>query len=87
MKKCIDLDTIHSKITFDEWKNKIKVWKESTLTSPSGFHLTHSHALISPHDIPPDHNNYNALETQHQELIEWQVHLLNTALTNAYSFR
>ena len=87
MKKHTDLDTIWSKITIDEWKNKIKVWKESTSTSPSGFHLTHSHALIAPHDIPPDHNDYDALETQHQELIVWQVHTLNTALTNAYSFR
>ena len=57
MKKRTDLDTIQSKITIDEWKNKIKVWKESPSTSPSGFHLTHSHALITPHDIPPDHNN------------------------------
>ena len=87
MKKHTDLDTIWSKITIDEWKYKIKVWKESTSTSPSGFHLTHSHALIAPHDIPPDHNDYDALETQHQELIVWQVHTLNTALTNAYSFR
>ena len=66
MKKCTDLDTIRSTITIDEWKNKIKAWKESTSTSPSGFRLTHSHC---------------------QELMEWQVHLLNTALTNAYSFR
>ena len=87
MKKHTDLETIQSKITIDEWKNKTKAWKESTLTSPSGFHLTHSHALIAPHDIPPDHNDNDALETQCQELIARQVPLLNTALTNAYSFR
>ena len=58
-------------------RKKIKVWKESTSTSPSRLHLTHSHALISPHDIPPDHNDYDALETQYQEIIEWQVHLCN----------
>ena len=58
------------------------------MTSPSGFHLTHSHTLITPHNIPPDHNDYDdALETQRQELIAWQGHLLNTVLTNAYSFR
>ena len=87
MKKHTDLEAIRSKITIDEWENKIKAWKESTSTSPSGFHLTHSHALIAPHDIPPDQNDNDALETQWQELIARQVHLLNTALTHAYSFR
>ena len=88
MKKQTDLHTIWSTIIINEWKNKIKVWKESTSTSPSRFHLMHSHALISPHDLPPDHNDYDdALETQCQETIEWQVCLLNTALTNAYSFK
>ena len=47
----------------------------------------HSRALISPHDIPPDHNDYDALETQRQEIIKWQVCLLNTALTILYSFK
>ena len=46
----------------------------------------HSRALISPHDIPPNHNDYDAIEQQQQEIIEWQVCLLNTALTNTYSF-
>ena len=87
MKKQTDLDTILSTITINEWKKKIKVWKESTSTSPSGFHLMHSCALIFSHDIPPHHNDYDAIEQQHQEIIEWQVHLLNTALTNAYSFK
>ena len=86
MKKQTDLNTIWSTITIDEWKNKIKVWKESTTTSPAGFQLTHSCSLIAPHDIPPDHNDYDALETQHQEIIEWLLHLLNPALTNTYSF-
>ena len=62
--KPTDLDTIRSTITIDEWNNKIKVWKESTLTSPSGFHLTHSRALISPHNIPPDHQDYDTIEQQ-----------------------
>ena len=44
-------------------------------------------ALIFPHDIPPHHNDYNAIEQQHQEIIEWQVHLLNSVLANTYSFK
>ena len=47
MKKKTALDTIWSTITIDEWKNKIKVYKESTSTSPSGFHLTHQHEYVN----------------------------------------
>ena len=28
-------------IEFDAWTNKLKLWKESTSTSPSGLHLGH----------------------------------------------
>ena len=87
MKKQTDLNTISSTITINEWKNKIKVWKESTLNPPSRFHLMHSRALISPHNIPPNHNDYDAIEQQRQEIIKGQVCLLNTALTNAFSFK
>ena len=30
--------------------SKIKNWKESTSTSPSGLHLGHYHAMVARHD-------------------------------------
>ena len=46
MKQKTDLDLIPDVITIAEWEGKIKVWKESTLTSPSRFHLSHGKALV-----------------------------------------
>ena len=37
-------------ITDDEFIGKLKVWKETTTTSPSGVHLGHYKALIAPHE-------------------------------------
>ena len=69
-----------------EWIGKISAWPESTLTSPSGFHLTHSEALIAKHDLSSDSPEYATLEEQQEQLIQWQVDLLNVAIKNQYSF-
>ena len=39
----------HPTVTEAEYTQKLKVWKESTSTSPSGLHLGHYKALISKH--------------------------------------
>jgi hypothetical protein len=36
-------------ITVEDWSKKLKKWKERTTTSPSGLHLGHHKALLSPH--------------------------------------
>lgn len=46
MKRRTKLDSIEDTITTLEWKDKIACWPESTSTSTSGFHLTHSKALL-----------------------------------------
>jgi hypothetical protein len=43
------LDT-HPTITEHEYIGKLQLWKESTLTSPSGLHLGHYKALIARHE-------------------------------------
>ena len=86
MKARVALDTISSTISTEEWVGKIRSWPESTTTSPSGFHLGHSKALISGHDLDPQSPESELLEHQRSELIEWQVALLNCALSNQYSF-
>ena len=69
-----------------EWIGKISAWPESKSTSPSGFHLTHSKALVAKHDLSPGTPEYTALEEQWEQLIQWQVDLLNAAIKNQYSF-
>ena len=39
----------HPTITEHEYISKLRVWKESTSTSPSGLHLEHYKALIARH--------------------------------------
>eukprot|EP00957_Ditylum_brightwellii_P148732 11323580-Ditylum_brightwellii.AAC.1 len=53
-KKEQDARIIGERIEFNEWKDKIQTWKESTMTSPSGKHSMHykallSHGLYDPH--------------------------------------
>ena len=86
MKRHASLDQIHDTLMTMEWTGKISAWPESTSTSPSGFHLTHSKALVAKHDLSPGSPKYAALEAQWEQLIQWQVDLLNAAIKNQYSF-
>ena len=86
MKRHASLDQIQDTLTTTEWIGKISAWPESTLTSPSGFHLTHSKALVARHNLSPGSPKYTALEEQWEQLIQWQVDLLNAAIKNQYSF-
>ena len=55
-------------------------------TSPSGFDLTHSKALVTKHDLTPGSPVHAALEEQWEQLIQSQVDLLNAAIKHQYSF-
>ena len=73
MKRRASLDQIQDTLTITKWIGKITAWPESTSTSPSGFHLTHSKALIAKHDLSPRTPEYAAQEEEQQQLIQWQV--------------
>jgi hypothetical protein len=49
------LDAVSDAVTLEEWTGKMKSWKETTSTSPSGMHLGHHKTLNKPFlpDIPP----------------------------------
>ena len=79
MKRRAALNQIQDTLTTTEWIGKISPRPESTLTSPSGFHLTHSKALVAKHDLSSDSPEYATLEEQREQLIQWQVDLLNAA--------
>ena len=61
-------------------------WKESTSTSPSGFHLSHSKILIAPHGMKADSKEAESLDTIRETLIQWQVDMINLAIINGYSY-
>ena len=64
MQKRTDLDVIPNTITTAEWTNKIRSWPETTSTSLSGCHLTHSKTLIAPHSLDKTDLKYEELEHQ-----------------------
>ena len=86
MKRRAAHDQIQDTLTTTEWIGKILAWPESISTSPSGFHLTHSKALIAKHNLSSDSPKYAMLEEHWEQLIQWQVDLLNAAIKNQYSF-
>ena len=86
MKRRAVLDQIQDTLMTTEWIGKISAWPESMSTSPSGFDLTHSKALVTKHDLSSDSPEYATLEEQREQLIQWQVDPLNAAIKNQYSF-
>jgi hypothetical protein len=82
MEKRTSLDDTTDEITTEQWTSKILAWPENTTTSPSGFHLIKSKALVAKHDLDLNSIPGKVLEIQRKQMIEWQVQLLNMAIRN-----
>jgi Reverse transcriptase (RNA-dependent DNA polymerase) len=54
-------------ITLEDWSKKLKKWKERTTTSPSGLHLGHHKALLSPHSYSFEDNSKDKAELDHKQ--------------------
>jgi hypothetical protein len=54
MEKATTLDSVKEAITEEEWVGKMRVWRESTQSSPSGMHLGHHKSLVR--EFLPDHD-------------------------------
>jgi hypothetical protein len=84
------LDAVSDAVTWEEWTGKMKSWKETTSTSPSGMHFGHHKTLIKPFlpDNPPPGTPPELLElgSQRQAIAQAQVDLLNLAIKNQYSY-
>ncbi|KAI2502879.1 hypothetical protein MHU86_11548 [Fragilaria crotonensis] len=84
-------------ISMDEFTSKLRVWSESTTTSPSGMHLGHYKALIARHsyssDLPDEEltqefrDNRDELNRMQDDLRNLHLTLLNYALERGYSYR
>jgi hypothetical protein len=75
---------VSDEVTLAEWTEKMKHWKETTSTSPSGMHLGHHKTLIKPFlpenpppETPPE---LLELESHQQDIAQAQVDLLNLAI-------
>jgi hypothetical protein len=74
-------DPVSIHVTSDDFKHFFKKWKETTSTPPSGKHLGHYKALISP-VIAFD----EVLSPVADKIIETHVTLLNIAATHGNPF-
>jgi hypothetical protein len=86
-------------ITAASFIEKLKVWRESTTTSPSGIHLGHYKALIARHsythitddddtdeDGVPKLQLRDKLNHMQNAFLCLHLQLINYALTKGYSF-
>ena len=98
MKKVDDimLDPVRPTLTLEDLNGKIRVWKESTTTSPSGLHLGHLKALIARHSFSSDEDDdelteefkaqRDELNFKQQALLDLQLTMLNYALERGYAY-
>ena len=89
-------EPVHPTITEQDFVGKLRVWRESTTTSPSGLHLGHYKALCARHrysdiddeDLTEDQVvEKQELNMMQQQLLELHLNLLNYALSRGYSYR
>jgi len=74
-------------ISDEEFTSKLKLWKESTTTSPSGLHLGHWKALVARHELTDtDTPECDELDTKQEEIRAVCLALINYALKWGYSF-
>ncbi|KAI2490363.1 hypothetical protein MHU86_24203 [Fragilaria crotonensis] len=83
-------------ITDAEFEDKLRVWTESTTTSPSGLHLGHYKALIARHSFQTDASDEelttefkqqrDELDLKQKELRDLHLGMLNYALARGYSY-
>ena len=80
-------DVIPPEITEEEYKGKIKVWDERTLTSlTSNMHLGHLKAYWAEHTLPEGSNEAIEVETIRKRILAGHLTLLNYATQFGYSF-
>jgi hypothetical protein len=83
-------------ITEGEFREKLKVWTESTTTSPSGLHLGHYKTLIARHSFTTDlfddeltlefKQQRDELNQKQQALFQLHLNMINYALERGYSY-
>ena len=74
-------------LSMDNFVGKLKVWNESTTTSPSGRHLGHYKSLIKPFRAKDATDDVYYLNIQREALLRAHWQLLNYCLKHCYSLK
>ena len=84
-----------STITEEECRSKLRVWRESTSTSPSGQHLGHFKTLLARHDYsdvteedtPADIQKRDELDAIQTKILRLRLQIVNYALRTGHSYK
>ena len=85
MKRSADTTTSSSYLSSDEFDSKMKKWRESTSTSPSGRHLGHYKALVSVPDHTLDDSDFNRIKCLQLDIKKCYIGLINYCIRHHYS--
>jgi exonuclease III len=77
---------LDGQVQIAEVRAKLKRWKESTTTSPSGLHLGHYHCMWKDPQIHPDDDTRKQILEDQETLLGCLVKLLNYATRFGYSY-
>ena len=69
-------------ITPEAFIGKMKTWRETTSTSPSGIHLGHYKALVAKHQYPTNTDKANQIESLQFQMVQLQCNILNLCIAH-----
>ena len=84
--RATDLDSLSQYVTVEEFRGKIKVWRESVSTSPSGRHLGTYKALFQPIDYQLEENLKRSLQEIQKDISQTHVHMINYAIKHRHAY-
>jgi hypothetical protein len=80
-----ELNTIPHQLTIEDSVSKLKIWCESTSTSPSGRHLGHYKTLLKPLTSDDLEYNEDQLNADRNALLHAHLNIINYCLKHGYS--
>jgi hypothetical protein len=80
-----DPDVIKPELTLEEFTGKLRIWRESTSTSPSGRHLGHYKAVCRPIAYACEPHERADLEDSRLALLQAHLAIINYCLHHGYS--
>ena len=80
-------EMLEGHLTVEDVVGKLKNWKESTTTSPSGIHLGHYHCIWKDTKIPADDPTHEEMKQNQDLLLRLTTSLLNYAIKFGYAFK
>ena len=84
LKRVTRTDNSTNKLTYEEFRGKLKVWRESTTTSPSNRHLGHYKVLVSTIDrslSPEEREKWQAVQ---RDIASCYIGLINYCIKHRY---